>query len=670
MFEMKGPSIDKFIKGKFALLFLVISALAGITFFSGPKANAVTDNCNNDAVLYCGVSSPANLLYKYNNGDSKNSALSTQHIYSWFGISSDDIKNISSDLENGSVSTNGDVYVNGNVVATDAITAGRTGLTSACGGSTQVISQNTKFYTRSPCVSFTVSSVPAYVVMKNNVFQFAILTSCGNPVKAQPKTIPAQPSYTIDKEVALMGSSNYSKNLTVKAGTQVEYRIMIKNTGQSSINNLNISDKLSDQISFISNSLQKDGNTISQANFFSSGLNVGELAAGAITVITYEATVGSTTSSSCQQPLNNIAYISANGLSPENSQAAVNEQCQPKPPVVSCNSLTSSPVSSSAYTFKASASSQNSIIKSYTFNFGDNSSPQIVATANTNATAQHMYSSPGTYLATVSVDSSGVNTPVTSSACQTSITISPPPAAACSNLQITQNPTDPRSVTATASYQVSNGVTLKSITYNFGDGVTVPPTTSNTTNYTYQQDGNYIITATLAFSGSQPIQPSTCQVPITVMTAQPVCNLLQVSNNNTNTATITDFETTANGGTFTGADVNWGDGTTNSLVNPVVGQNHQYIAPSAGTSATYTVTVVPHFDVNGQDTTATSDACSQQVVISTPATPAAPTTPSSPVASVSLVNTGPGSIIGIFLGAIVIGFIGYRYFLRRHLKHL
>jgi hypothetical protein len=83
----------------------------------------------------------------------------------------------------GEVYKDGTVKVNGQVVATDAITAGRQNIS----GSTKVTTNGTTFYRRPPSVSFVSSPLSAYVVMKNGVFQFAILASCGNPVSAHPK---------------------------------------------------------------------------------------------------------------------------------------------------------------------------------------------------------------------------------------------------------------------------------------------------------------------------------------------------------------------------------------------------------------------------------------------------------------------------------------------------
>lgn len=75
------------------------------------------------------------------------------------------------------------------LVATNAMTAGRQNMP----GSTQMTSDDTVFFKRPPSVSFQSSSLPAFVVMNNGRFDFAIIASCGNPVNATPVTVRVKP---------------------------------------------------------------------------------------------------------------------------------------------------------------------------------------------------------------------------------------------------------------------------------------------------------------------------------------------------------------------------------------------------------------------------------------------------------------------------------------------
>lgn len=143
-----------------------------------PAARAQTNSsgrdCDSNAVINCGALTVNELQRKYKNSND------TQAIYNSFGISSSDIRAMDKNTASGTVTKSGKVIVNGNTVATNAMTAGRQNIN----GSHRHNSGGTTFYTRSPNVSFQQSSLSAFVVMKNNQFQFAIIKSCGNPVKA------------------------------------------------------------------------------------------------------------------------------------------------------------------------------------------------------------------------------------------------------------------------------------------------------------------------------------------------------------------------------------------------------------------------------------------------------------------------------------------------------
>jgi hypothetical protein len=167
-----------------------------------------TQNCDANAVIWCGASSVSSLASSYVNGDGHNSAESIQAIYSNFGINAEDIQymsNSSVQVVAGSVDRAGNVYdASGNKVATSAITAGRCDIdtsgnsqcqdSTASPGNNKVTVGNTTFYTRSPSVSFQQNSLSAYVVLINKTFSFAILASCGNPIKATPVEYYAPPA--------------------------------------------------------------------------------------------------------------------------------------------------------------------------------------------------------------------------------------------------------------------------------------------------------------------------------------------------------------------------------------------------------------------------------------------------------------------------------------------
>jgi hypothetical protein len=91
------------------------------------------------------------------------------------------------------VTKDGNVFVDGQsrAVASNAVTGGRQNIA----GSTVVNFQGVTFYQRPPSVSFQQSSLPAFVSMKNGSFQFAVIASCGNAVRANAIAAPAPPQH-------------------------------------------------------------------------------------------------------------------------------------------------------------------------------------------------------------------------------------------------------------------------------------------------------------------------------------------------------------------------------------------------------------------------------------------------------------------------------------------
>jgi len=122
-------------------LFSTAAQAANLSF------NTVTD-CDANAVIRCGAVTTAQLISRYNNGTSTNTAKSIHDIYGYFGISSAAIQSIGSTAVAGHVTKSGAVYVDGTgaAVATGAMTAGRQNMT----GSTAVNFNGTTFYKRTP----------------------------------------------------------------------------------------------------------------------------------------------------------------------------------------------------------------------------------------------------------------------------------------------------------------------------------------------------------------------------------------------------------------------------------------------------------------------------------------------------------------------------------------
>lgn len=132
------------------------------------------------------------------------------------------------------------------------------------------------------------------------------------------------------------------------------------------------------------------------------------------------------------------------------------------------------------------------------------------------------------------------------------------------------------------------------------------------------------------------------------------CNLLNVS-------TIADRQvqanvqySAANGATFQSVTYNFGDNSTVTVAN-TGNVTHSYT-----NYGSYNITASVLFSVNGSNQTVTSANCAKTVSFTAP--PTTPTTPS------QLVNTGPGSVVGIFAGTAVLATLAHYLFRRQIAK--
>lgn len=130
--------------------------------------------CDSNAIIKCGALSTSQVVSKYK------ASSYAQKVYAYFGITKNDIQNLSTTARAGTVNKNGNVYINGKSkpVAVNAISAGAQNIKDG----TKLTADGVTFYKRPLSAAVTSNSLDAFVVMRNNSFQFAIIASCGNPV--------------------------------------------------------------------------------------------------------------------------------------------------------------------------------------------------------------------------------------------------------------------------------------------------------------------------------------------------------------------------------------------------------------------------------------------------------------------------------------------------------
>ncbi|MDL2341831.1 MAG: hypothetical protein QFB87_02000 [Patescibacteria group bacterium] len=365
-------------------------------------------DCDDNAVIYCGAQSTDSLISKYTNGTSHNTAKSIHDIYSKFGISAAEVKAMNATAVAGSVTANGDVLVGNKVVAKNALTAGR----QAIGNSTQVTYNGTTFYTRSPRVSFRSASIPAYVVLKDGVFQFAVIESCANPVTATPVTPPATPNYTIVKSVAIKGSTDFKDSIANLApGTHVVYQINVASTGKTAVENLTVKDVLPAHVTYVAHTLHMGATEINSAPFFGTGYPVTSLAAGSSLSFTYEAVVGTADSGTpcTKETLTNTGTITATSLPTTSDTATVATVCSTVKIVnaPTCNNFEiaagdNRTINVTKFDFTANDAKFVSAVINWDIN-KTNVSTAAITDSNAVVGQSHQYAADGTYVVGVTI---------------------------------------------------------------------------------------------------------------------------------------------------------------------------------------------------------------------------------------------------------------------------
>lgn len=183
-------------------LAVILSGVLLFNVFNG-KSDAATlpRDCDNNSIIYCGAINAGELAQRYK--ENKTGDLPT--IYNNYGISASMIASADSSAKMGEVRKDGTVVVNGEVVATNAMSIGRQPMS----GSSPITIGGKKYYNSPPSTSFRSNSIAAYVFFDaDGQFKSFIITSCGNPGGGTPVPPKPKPSYKCDGLVAKAISRN------------------------------------------------------------------------------------------------------------------------------------------------------------------------------------------------------------------------------------------------------------------------------------------------------------------------------------------------------------------------------------------------------------------------------------------------------------------------------
>mgnify|MGYP000904674150 FL=1 len=163
----------------FALALLSVATI-GVVQLQTKAAVDTSPDCDQYAVIKCGTQGPAQLRTEYDTYNTSASNGSTvrqgdiHKIFSALGISRAEL---GGDFKTGVVYQNGNVVVNGKVVATNARMAARNlGGNPIAGANAGTMSVSNMGSAQAALVKFD----------ENGRFKFAVMTPCGNPVTATP----------------------------------------------------------------------------------------------------------------------------------------------------------------------------------------------------------------------------------------------------------------------------------------------------------------------------------------------------------------------------------------------------------------------------------------------------------------------------------------------------
>lgn len=262
--------------------------------------------------------------------------------------------------------------------------------------------------------------------------------------------------------------------------------------------------------------------------------------------------------------------------------------------------------------------------------------------------------------------------------------------AQCTSLTVTLLDKSKQLYSFTANTKTQNA-TLKSGSFNFGDGVTATGVVSGgavTAKHQYNASGSYTITATLKFSADGSTLTKTCQVPLKVAIPYYDCvsqNSVTLNKENFSYRFVAGIRA-GGGATFVSATFDFGDGKTVTGVKSSDGGKTVWADHSYAKAGNYSASAVLYFSANGA--TVASKTC--RWVVSPTQPPVPECKPGVPVGDIrcnpceydssisaddakcvepvtTLPNTGAGNVIAVGAVAVVGGFLWYRHLLfRRH----
>ena len=602
---MKKLNSKGFLKGlltKYVLiaLFASIIGITAITVRDATKTEAA--DCDSNAIVYCGVTQ-SNLPSKYSGLDAKGKGA-----FAHAGV-------VPSQLGQTvvcQVTRDNKVFVGGQLVATNAYSYGRENMP----GSTQI---SGGAYMRHPSVSFRSQSITSYCHMEGQEFKWAVISSCGNPVKATP-------THRNNPRLSIVKTANKTE---VIPGETFNYTVTVRNTGNVALRDVVIVDVLPDGLEPV-------------------GLNTGVTYNQSTRRITWPSVPRLPVDGSIQKIFK--VKVSDNASGRKVNIACVKTDANPTLPI--CDDVTitinrpkvriekdvsvTAPVDVNQefdYTINVT---NIGTVKLTNLKITDTLPDGIIAVDNpTSRTVSFLILSlnPGesktrTFRAKA-LNTAPIGTTLKNVACvdtdQTDKLVCDDadvevknPFFSCDALNIATVDADqtlPFSVNFSAEATAGNGAVIEGYIWNFGDGQT-DQTTDSSVNHDYNQTGTFTATVQVKTNkGTTPVSDK-CSVKVKVDEKVPVysCDKLNVTKLGDKSYRFAVNYTAKDGATLKDFTYDFGDGNSDTTTNNPV--DHTYAA-----AGTYNASVSVTFLVNGEEKTVTSNACKKTIKIEAPEEP-------------------------------------------------
>ena len=461
------------------VLCLVVITTLCLTLTLGIQGRAHANDCDANAIMHCGTGTASQFIAKVKANDDQAGHHDLQPIYAHYGLEPADYDRFVTSARPGTAYKDGRIVVDGLTVATNAKSVGRLASYQGSGSFSTSIAGAGTVYGNTNNQAFAAASIPVMVLFNaKGVVQFAVLTSCGNPIYGANNV----PVYSCDQlhETAVANKpGTYSFTTDTTAGNGAHVVKLVYDFG--------------DGIKVTATSpSQVIQHTYIASNSYTARVTVYVSLPGNQTVMV--------TATSCATIV----------------QVAL--------PFYQCVQLAAATIDNSKYKYQFIVTGKvlnGARITSADFNFGDGSATTGVGMNGQSATTTHTYAKDGAYQVVAYLHIAlpgGTTMSITGPGCAKKVSVAIP-YYNCVQLggAILDKSNYTYSFVATADF--GNGASFTSADFDFGDshktlGV-VPTGTAATTTYKYGVAGNYRITATLYFTVNKTVQSVQCTATVT-----------------------------------------------------------------------------------------------------------------------------------------------------------